>query len=296
MSIFSKAVAALSVLLALCQAPSAFAAFVAPDLGDAAAYTLLAIPDGSDAPTLAVSSDSDVVGQLGVGPGGFYNKSGSGDVTGNVILASTATSLNTGSGNPGNLQSGDLTSAIADALAASNAIALAALDPPTQSFANITSTDTITGISGVSLFAVGDLNLGGSDILTLQGAATDFFIFHVTGVLNLSGSSKIVTSGGLLPQNVLFHVPTTGGDIIVSASSEAVGTFLAPHRDFTLHGALVQGRVIANDIGVTSGGEFFAFPPQPGPEPQPQPEPVIPEPGTALLLGLGLLPLARRRS
>jgi len=282
------------VIWALCVAPSAFAAFVAPDLGDAAAYTLLAIPDSSDAPTLAVSSDSDVAGQLGVGPGGFYNKSGSGDVTGNVILASTATSLNTGSGNPGNIQTGDLTSAIADALAASNAISLAALDPPTASFASITSTDTITGINGVSLFAVGDLNLGGSDILTLQGAATDFFIFHVTGVLNVSGSSKIVTSGGLLPQNVLFHVPTTGTDIIVSASSEAVGTFLAPHRDFTLHGALVQGRVIANDIGVTSGGEFFAFPQQP--EPQPQPEPVIPEPSTALLLGLGLLPLARRRS
>jgi len=263
--------------------PSARAITI-PDLGDATDFALLAIPNESDTPSISISSSSTVSGNLGIGPSGVYIKSGSGNVIGNVLLSSGDAKLITGSGSPGTLLlNSNLSQAIADALqASSDAAALS----PTQVLGNITTSQTLTSSGNVNVVSLTSINLSGSKTLTLSGSATDAFIVNISGGFGLSGSSAIALSGGLTPNHVLFNLPTSGTSIVFFA--DEVGTLLAPHRDFTLHGASLLGAVLANDIQVTSGGQvsqesWFDAPPTPNPTP------TIPEPHSAILLGLGLV-------
>ena len=258
------------------------------DLGDAADFLFLAMTDGTDGGSITISSSSSATGKLGIGPSGSYDKSGTGDVIGNVLLAPGVTTAISGTGSPGTLiPNSDLTQAIADALQASQDISLLA---STQVFIDITNSQTIIGNGGLNVISLNSIGLGGSDALTLSGGAADFFIFNVAAGFDMGGSSDILLSGGALASHVLFNFSTAGSDLGISASGIGLGTILAPHRDFVLHGALVNGAILANDIRVTSGGvanQVSFETPQDGEE-EPPTTPVIPEPSTLSLMGLGL--------
>lgn len=293
----SKAVVLTLVGLAL-GPTTVHADTIVPDLGAASAYGLLAIPQEDDDASARVSSSSDATTSIGVGAPGVYQKSGLGNVIGSVHLETGVTQLLTGSGSPGTITTGvDLSTAIADALAASAAVAALTAD---ISITNLTTSQTINSVGNVTVVEFGDLDLGGLDILTLSGGASDYFILNIDDRFNLSGSSQLVLSGGLTPNHLLINMATAGDPIAISAGSLAGGTFLMPLRDFTLHGAIYNGGIYANDIWISSGGEFTHVPFEP-PEPPPPPptEPVIPEPSSLLLFGTGLLPAAtwlRRRT
>ncbi len=283
--------AGVAISVATLSPQNATASLVVPDLGEAANYALFAIPQNSDPASITISSASGVLGDLAIGNPGLYDKSGAGVITGSVFLATgVTTSISGVPGAEGTLvPNSNLAQAILDALLASTGASLLA---PTQILGDITNTQTVTGNGDVNVLSVNKIHLSGSKVLTLSGNATEFFILNISGDFDLSGSSGIVLAGGLDPSHVLLNVPTTG-DIIVSASSTVTGTLLAPYRDFTLHGANLQGEVIANDIRITSGGQIVQDSFE-SPLPPPPQEPVIPEPSSLLLLGLGLAALAHR--
>ena len=267
-------------------APDAWAVSIIPDLDEAGTFAILALSTNSDTPSIDISSSSGVVGNLGIGPSGSYGKSGGGLVSGKVFLdTGVSTAISGTPGNEGMIVSPfDLSEAIADALQASLD---AAADTTTQTVGDITSSLTIASTGSLNVIAANKIDLSGSNALTLSGAASDFFIVNVSGKLDLTGSAEIILSG-VDASHVLFNFPGAGDDLGVSASSVARGTFLAPGRDFTVHGVNLFGAIIANDIRLTSGGQvrYTGFAP-------PRPEPVIPEPSSALFWVMGCLSLGR---
>lgn len=285
--------AGVAISVATLTPPTATASLVVPDLGEAANYALFAIPQTSDAASITISSASGILGDLAIGAPGLYDKSGSGVVTGSVFLATGVTTSI--SGTPGAegvlVPNSNLAQAIVDAGLAS---ASAALLVPTHILGDITDTTLVTGNGDVNVLSIGTINLGGVKTLTLSGNAAEFFILNISGDFDFSGSSAFVLAGGVDPSHILLNFPTAGDGIGFSASSAVKGTFLAPYRDFTLHGANLEGAVIANDIRITSGGQdafvsFNDFAPPPPPQ-----APVIPEPGSLMLLGIGLAAFACR--
>lgn len=281
---------AIIIGIAACVLP-ANASAVSLDLGDAVDFALLAMPQGTDpvdVPDVTLFSSAVVTGDVAVGLNGSYTVLSGADVNGDAYLAAGVTT--TFFGNPGdnvfsnqNL-SGPINDAVqgsadADALAATQTVAVPVLSSTTW---------TSSGIGAVNVIDVGIINLGGVDVLTLSGDPTSYFIINVSTTFNALGSSSIVASGGLTPGHVLFNFPTAGTDVNILGDGVGIGTFLAPFRDAQVHGDLLTGAVIANDITIGSSGRLTHYPFESFPPP-PEEEPIIPEPSSALLLGLGLL-------
>ena len=174
-----------------------------PDLGDAGTFALLSLPDDDD-PLIDISSTSKVTGDVGVGPKGEYDLSGSAKVIGKAFLDATVTTSITGSADGGTImQPFDLSQAISDAQTAAAAFGALA---STQSFTDITDTATIVGNGAVNVIAVNSIDLSGSKMLTLSGGASDFFIFNVADIIDFTGSSELKLSGGVPSSHVLSQV------------------------------------------------------------------------------------------
>jgi hypothetical protein len=168
-----------------------------------------------------------------------------------------------------------LSVAAADAIARSAFYAgLAATDATTT----INTDTTIIGNGGLNVLNLsGGLSLSGSEVLTLQGTAADAFVINVPNdeAFSMIGTSKILVSGGLLPQNVLINLLETNASYSV-LGDEIDGIILAPNVLFTASG-LIVGEVIGHDVTLHSSAIVR--------------NPVVPVPPTAILFGSGLLGL-----
>jgi len=190
------------ILAAASLAMAPVAALAAPDgcvdpgwLGSAAPYTVLGI-DGAavnlhnvsvagdvaaaTGGSLTVMSPSIVNGDVYLGPGVAYQQDGS--VTGSVLADQ------------------DLSSAVADAAAASSYLASLI---PDQTFASWTGPHTIAGNGAVTVVDVGDVNMAGGAI-TLSG--TCFFVINVSGSFDMGGDASI---GGVDPSRVYINLTGT---------------------------------------------------------------------------------------
>jgi choice-of-anchor A domain-containing protein len=228
-------------------------------LGLAGQFTALSLTGTSD----IISGPSGVHGDYGVGPKGVLNISGSSFASGTVSLntdgnpADNAALITSGSAWVGSVVNTDLTGAVSDALAAS---ATYAGLTPTQTFGDVTAPTTIVGNGGTNVISARSINLSGSTILTLSGGANDVFIINVTGALASSGSGTIRLVGGVLPSQVLFNALGSGGGAMtvnLSGTSVFEGTILAPHRDFSIGPATLDGAVICggSTLQVHSGAQ-----------------------------------------
>lgn len=267
-----------SLILAagLCLAGSASAQIT---LGGAAPYTFLTTPGNS---TLNVAN-AHIVGQVGIGSGGHISLAGPSVISGDVRLRNTIATqftLNAGTitGTVSENQS-SLDSAIADAIAASNA---AALLPATKIFGNITSTTTITGNGGVNIVEIGNINLNNASLL-FHGTASDIFIVNVLGTMTLSGNGFVSASAGTWDTHVLLNFPGSG-TITATGDPTVNATILAPHHNANLSGTF--GSLFAGNGGtvtLSGGAKLHATP-------------FVPAPGSiSLLIGAGLLGFRRRR-
>jgi hypothetical protein len=134
----------------------------------------------------------------------------------------------------------------------------------TQSFGDITNTTTITGAPGQSVanvICVNSINLTKKN-LTLVGnnTGTDVFLFNVTSptALFVLNNAKVLLSGGLTANRVLFNFPGGGGSLQVYKASTAPvmnGMLLAPQRDIVIDNPPVVGSVIGSTIDIHSGGK-----------------------------------------
>jgi hypothetical protein len=256
------------------------------NLGGVAAYAVVAV--GGDASTQSLfklyQSGTVIDGNVAEGP---YTTLGHNiDATINGRWDYDLTDNNPLSDFPGsNIPSGgfhqiSLSSVSADARAA----ALQGMGyTPTQTFASLTNGQTVLGSGGVNVIRVtGDSSIsGGSSTLTLQGTASDIFIFQFTSpttaghdILNLSGVTMNIT--GVNANNIYWDFAGLGGDVNISSGATVYGNFLAPDRNLTSDHGNVFGRLIAGGSGsllnIHSTSHIT----------------VVPEPSSAVLAGAGL--------
>lgn len=271
-------------------------------LGSADQYTVFAL----DQSYSFMGSDLTMVnGNMAIGP----NSKGllqQGTITGTLFIDPTNYPLSPATVDVLNgavTQQRDLTQAVLDAVNASTAFAT--LPTNRLDVTALTGATTIIADPGDNIFNLtGGVNLSNS-MVTLQGSASDYFIFNLPSTANIFfDTSNINLVGGVIPNHILFNVTGSnpGNAVTLQNMGNFRGTILAPNRaihvsQLNIAGMLIGGRdstfsgLDANtaDISLSSGvqvqcGQF-----------QPQ---VVPEPvsflAVAPLSSLALL-LRRRR-
>jgi hypothetical protein len=103
--------------------------------------------------------------------------------------------------------------------------------------------------------------LTGHSTLTLQGTATTSFIINVTKQFSLSGSTRIILSGGLRWDHVFFNVLGRGGAVFLSGRAQLYGTLTARERTVQLRGqSIVFGNVVAKRVLLSGAAQIIPLP------------------------------------
>ena len=78
--------------------------------------------------------------------------------------------------------------------------------------------------------------------LTLNGSATDMWVFQITGNLSMAGAKNVILSGGALPENIIWQV---AGNVNIGAGSHFKGIILCM-TDITFGNlSSIDGRLLA---------------------------------------------------
>lgn len=249
------------------------------NLGPAADYGVLGVNGAAinTGATVHLSSGPLIVnGNVGSGDNGQFQADGGGHINGRLDFAPSATV------NPGNdTFSGGLHQISFTAIeqAVQNEANLVQSLTPTQSFNSITSATTLNSTGGQNVISIGqDIHLSGGN-LTLNGNASDVFIFQIKGTMELSGNSNIVLTGGLTANNVLFDFIGSGSQFQTSGQANTAGIFLAEDRAININGGMHDGEFIS--------GVSLSFQSNPTVN---QPQNGVPDGGsTFLLMSVGLV-------
>ena len=277
-------------------------------LGGGENYALLF--EGAGNNTLQVTNVS-ITGNVGVGNSGKMTDSGPSTINGRIDFSAA----NTGqfqNNNGGNIITGGVfynVAGVTTALTTVNSLSQMLLGDAGTSVA-ISGLQTLNASSG-NLFTVNGQsvrvfdatsfnNNGTSDVLTINGSASDLVAINLGGLGNIQFHGGIVFTGGITADNVVFNIgggnytTMTGGPSLDinnngGAAGIARGIFLDPNGAISVTNSLVnQGRVFggdSHDFQFVSGSNLIA--------------PPIPEPSTFSLLGLaavGALLLRRKRN
>jgi len=198
----------------------------APNLAAAAIFAVL----GSS--TVTNTGSSVLTGSLGLSPGTSITGFPPGTFTGSEFIA-------------------DSTSSLAQTNA-QTAYAFLASSVPTKPVNTTLSSATLT--AGVYPYS-SSASLTG--VLTLNGSATDVFIFQIGSTLTTASSASVVLTGGALPQNVFWQV---GSSATLGTSTSFQGTIIAEASITANAGTTVNGRLIALTGAVTLGSTNVTVP------------------------------------
>jgi Ice-binding-like/Bacterial Ig-like domain len=92
--------------------------------------------------------------------------------------------------------------------------------------------------------------------VTLNGSATDVWIFQIAQDLTLSSATKVVLAGGALPKNVFWQV---SGQAILGTTAHLEGVVLSQTAISLATGASINGRLLAQ-TAVTLDGSTVVEP------------------------------------
>jgi len=178
-------------------------------------------------------------------------------VNGNVYLAPGTTFVKIGTVNGSVFTNqNQLAQCRQDAI---NASAQGALLPPNFTYTKITTNTTINGVSGLNVVKVtGDINMSGSNKLTLSGPPDAFFVVNVGGKIKFSGTGGIFAGGGMPSSHVLINMTGNGNNLLDTDSGNTVqGTLLGPRIGGNLEGR--YGSVILVQNFNMAGGVIVGF-------------------------------------
>ena len=117
---------------------------------------------------------------------------------------------------------------------------------------------SLTDTAGASncVLHLSDFILSGGATFTLTGSADTTYVINVSGTFSLLGG-KIVLTGGLQPENVLFNITGSGTDVTLSSAAYFRGFLLAPDRKVNLSAAsTLEGTLIAGKINVSGASRI----------------------------------------
>jgi hypothetical protein len=279
--------------------PAAFAGGVSLGTAGPANYTILSLggqasnSDGITKTDVTLNNQTSVQGNVGVAATGNISTTGNAFINGTLFLNTSGTWSHSGTSGASSFSQSAATDAklnqsVQDAL---NASQQAAAQPSTQpSITSITlgdhGTETIHG-TGQDVLNLTTFDLGNNSVLTLDAPAGSSFVLNISG--NFTNQGRVILTGGLSPNDVLYNVTGTGQAIQFSGggnSAQLNGILLSPFRDIQLAPGLVVGEIIGggNILTLTSGAD------------------AVPEPSTVALVVLvaitwaGAAALRRRRS
>jgi VPDSG-CTERM motif len=275
-------------------------------LGGGEDYALLFQGAGNN--TLQVTNVT-VNGNVGVGGMGIFQDGGPSTITGRVDFSDTVTSrfhsnngantYNGGQHSPPYMGSFGV-AAVTSALNTINSLSQMLLGDAGTSVA-INGIQTINASSGAVFTVNGQTvhvfdatsfnNNGTSDVLTINGSASDLVAINLDGLGNIQFHGGIAFTGGIGADNVVFNLgggnygTHTGADSLDinnngGAAGIARGIFLDPNGAISVVNAVVEGRVFggdAHDFQYVSGSTIT------------MPPPTVPDGGSAVaLLGIAL--------
>src|SRR5207248_2199440 len=202
---------------------------------------------------------TDIYGDVGVAGDGNISLSGSATIHGDLYWHTPGTLKLSGNAQITGARHHDagsdliLDNGVNEANTTSTNAALFTSSSAYASLTNITSSMTLTAQhdrpGNSTVLNLNSIVLGNSATLTLVGTAADNFILNVSNQFSLTSQSKIVLSGGLSWDDVLFNIKGNGSDVTLDGQSTLNGILMANKRTVSLTGgSLVAGEVIANKI------------------------------------------------
>jgi choice-of-anchor A domain-containing protein len=260
-----QSLAIVGLLLATVSNASADLVIVLPAMGDLQNSAVFSLGGGVRGDQL---SHANIEGDVRVAGNGDITLSGNTVIDGDLYHRSNGTvtmSRNAKvTGAVYNNADSELDNGVTEAISASNdAFALA----PNRPYSNINLLNgrhniTVTGAPGETVvLTLRNFRLANNAVFTLQATATTTFIINVSGQFSLSGHARIVLSGGVQWNNVLFNVRGTSGAVSISGHASLQGILMANQRAVTLGGhAEVIGEIIAKRVDL-SGASRVTHPP-----------------------------------
>ena len=228
---------------------------------------------------------SIITGNVGIGGHGNFSMS-DGTINGDIYMNSFGTlklsgpakitgqkrGARTDQGEDGTDQTATLANALADAASLSAAAAALA---PTSNYAvthgsftqgqsivisNPANNITIDGIMNNPfnkpvVLSINAVNLSNGS-LTLNGNANTTFVLNITGNFTIN-NSNIFATGGLLASHILFNLEGTA-TFNMQQGTTATGVFMAVNRNVSLSGGKIFGRLVTNQLTLTSGGQVIS--------------------------------------
>jgi hypothetical protein len=206
-----------------------------------------------------------VNGNVGVGPGGNSILGGSGvKISGQLIYSDSISSGNfSASGGPISINgstfnlAGTTANQIANGLAAGQLVQSSSIASQTKTDLQnlygsvkalsatagapsgaLSSSFTWSGSGGNNVATLSSFGYSAGDTLTLNGTASDYFIFDISGGWSMSSGANIVLGANVSPDHVLFNLLQTadggtGADVTASGSATGLGVILALDRNIT---------------------------------------------------------------
>ena len=238
-----------------------------PEMGDLERWGVFSLGAGVFSDHL--HDNINITGDVGVAGNGNNELSGNAIIAGDYYYRSNGTLGMSGNasitGARFHDQDGQLDNSVAEAIAASNhAFSLA----PTRALTDISLggnqglARTVTGAPGETVvLSLRSFIMRGDSVFTLQGTATTIFIINVKRQFSLTDRARIVLSGGLTWDDVLFNVRGKGSTVTLSGHADFQGILLATKRTVQLSGhSEVDGEIIANKV-LLNGGSQVIHPP-----------------------------------
>jgi hypothetical protein len=240
-----------------------------PEMGDLLRWGAFSLGDGivSTDTTDQFEGTTDIYGDVGVASEGDVTMNGNATIHGDLYWRSNGTLIMKGNSNVTGTKHHNaasdsiLDNGVNEAKNTSMHAASLASTFPYMGLTSITSSMTITSSGALTVLNLTDLVLTNKSILTLNGSASDNFVINVSRNFSLTSQSKIVLSGGLGWDDVLFNIKGTENNVTLDGQSSMSGILMANKRTVSIAAAsIVNGEVIANKIKL-SGSSQIVHPP-----------------------------------